>query len=104
MEAGLEPTTLRMISEHADHLSAISPRWIRTGVYAIRTKPGSFNGGDKSPHSIFPAALTKDPTSPELHRGEPTILSVHSIGNSNSTPPFSYYQSNDTSGTTTWLP
>jgi len=37
-------------------------------AYAIRTKPGSFKGANKSPHRIFAAALTKDPTAPELHR------------------------------------
>jgi len=43
------------------------------------TKPGSFKGSNKSPQRIFAAALTKDTTAPELHRGEPKVLSVHSI-------------------------
>ena len=39
-------------------------------------------------------APNKDPTAPELelHRGEPKVISVHSIGNLNSTPRFSYFQ------------
>jgi len=61
-------------------------------------------GGDKSPHRIFAAALTKDPTASELHRGEPKVLSVHFIDNLKSTPPFSFYQGNDFTGPTTWLP
>ena len=48
-----------------------------------------------SPHPIFAAALTKDPTAPELLRGVLKVLSVHSIGNPKSTPPFSYYLGND---------
>jgi len=47
---------------------------------------GSFKGGNESPHRIFPAALTREPTAPELHRGEPKVLSVHSIRDLNSTP------------------
>jgi len=35
---------------------------------AMRTKPGSFNGDNESPHRIFAAALTKDSAVPELHR------------------------------------
>jgi len=53
---------------------------------------------------MFAAALTKVPTALELHKEVPKLLSVHSIGNLNSTPPFSYYQGNDFSDPTTWLP
>jgi len=69
-------------------LAYIIVRWAQT--YALRTKPGSFKGDNKSPHCIFAAALTKHPTALERHRGEPEVLSAHSIGNLNSTPPFSY--------------
>jgi len=48
-------------------------------------------GGNKSPRRIFAAALTIDPTAPKLRRGGPKVLNVHSKGNLNSTPAFSYY-------------
>ena len=67
MGVGPEPITIRLIGGYADH-SAISPRWFIAEVYAIRTKPGSFKGDNKSLHRIFAAALTRDPTAPELHR------------------------------------
>jgi len=74
---------------HADH-SASTPCWRRAQTHAIRTKPGSFKGGNKSPHHIFAAALATVSTAPELHRGVPKVLSVHSIDNLHSTPPFTY--------------
>ena len=67
------------------------------------TKFVSFKGGNQSPPPIFAAAQTEVPTSPEPHRGVPKVLRVHSIGNLNSTPPFSYYLGNF-SDPTTWLP
>jgi len=53
--------------------------------------------------TTFAAALTKVPTAPELHIGVPKVLSVHSIGNLNSTPPFSFNLGNDFSDPTTWF-
>ena len=38
------------------------PCWQRVQIYAIRTKPCSFKGGNESPHRIFSATLAKDPT------------------------------------------
>ena len=76
----------RLTGGHADH-SATTPCWRWGETYAIRTKPGTFKGGNEPPHRIFAAALTKDPTAPELHRRERKVLSVHSIGNLKSTPP-----------------
>ena len=90
----------------ADTLTTQPPR-LDTAVnktYALRTKPGSFKGCNESRRRIFAAALTKVPTAPELHRGVPKVLSVHSIRKLNSTPPFSYYLGNDFSDLTTWLP
>ena len=46
-DAGLEPTTMRLIGGHA----AISARWFRVEVDAIRTKSESFKGGNKSPNN-----------------------------------------------------
>jgi len=70
----------RLIGRHADH-SATTPCWRWAQTYALRTKPGSFKGGNKSPHHIFAADLTKVPTVPELHKGVPKVLRVHSVGN-----------------------
>jgi len=53
--------------------SATTPCRCQAQTYAIRTKPGSFKGGNESPHHIFAAALTKDPIAPELHRGDPCL-------------------------------
>ena len=87
------------------YLSAVSPLHGRLGQkYGIRSKLRSFKGGNKSPHSIFAATLTKGPTARELHRGEPKVLNVHSKRNLNSTAPFSYYRGNVFSGLTTLLP
>ena len=65
----------------------------------------SIKGGNESPHCIFGAALTKKPTAPELRRvrGEPKVLSVHSIGQSkqHAAASYSYCQGNDFSGPTT---
>jgi len=60
----------RLTCEYADQ-SATMPCLGRVQTYAKRTKPGSFKGGNESPHRIFAATLIKDPTAPELHRGEP---------------------------------
>ena len=70
----------------------------------MRTKPGSFKGGNEFPRRIIAAALTKVLTAPELHREVPKVLSVHSIRNLNSTPPFYFYPGNDFLDPTTWLP
>jgi len=46
-----------LTSGHADH-SATTPCWRQAQNYALRTKPGSFKGGNESPHHrIFAAAL-----------------------------------------------
>jgi len=79
----------RLTGGHANH-SAITLCWHRVQTYAISTKPCSFEGGTESHHRIFAAVLTTKPNSPELRRGEPKVLSVHSIRKLNSTPPFSY--------------
>jgi len=56
------------MGEHVDH-AAILPCCLQLEVYAIRrTKPGSLKGGNKSPHRVYAATLTKDPTAPELQR------------------------------------
>jgi len=62
----------RLSSGHAYH-SATTPCWRGAETYAIRTKPESFKGGNESLHRTFAAVLTKDPTAPELHRGEPWL-------------------------------
>ena len=57
-------------------------------LYAIRTTPRSFEGDTEYHHRIFAAVLTTKPDSPQLRRGKPKVLSVHSVRNL-STPPFS---------------
>jgi len=88
---------------HANH-SATTPRWRREQTYALRIKPGSFKGCNESRRRTFAAALTKVPTAPQLQRGVPKVLSVHSIRKLNSLPLFSCYLGNGFTDPTTWLP
>jgi len=56
----------RLTDGHTDH-SATTSCWRRAQTYAMRTKSGSFKGGYESPHRVFAAALTKDPTTLNRH-------------------------------------
>ena len=62
----------------SDH-SPTMPCWHQAQTYAIRTKRGSFMGGNESPQTS---------TAPELHLGESKVMSMHPIGNLKSAPPF----------------